>query len=212
DRLLRAIRPQSGLRRKVSQPHPIPNPPPPIASPRDLDQAVPVEHGVDRALGRNPDVAVQSADQELADLAGTPMGLVALGRDDQALDLPRQLVGVANRPARAIGQGLETVFLVALENLVAGLGRNAERATDLAHRFAVQQPSDEPQALVHHRTLLPRHPRLPRKGERCYPCVRYDLSPMSRAAHIAGRFRGTGARTPDFKTIADFRRDNGEAI
>jgi hypothetical protein len=37
----------------------------------------------------------------------TPMGLVALGRDDQALDLPRQMVGVANRPARAVGQGLE---------------------------------------------------------------------------------------------------------
>ena len=100
---------------------------------RDLDQAVPVEHGVDRALGRNPDVAVQSADQELADLTGTPMGLVALGRDDQALDLPRQLVGVANRSARTVGQGLQTVFLIALEDLVAGLARNAERATDLAH-------------------------------------------------------------------------------
>src|SRR5260370_836907 len=125
------------------------------------------------------------SDQELADPAGTPMGLVALGRDDQAFDLPRQLVGVANRRARAVGQRLETVFLVALEDLVAGLARNAERATALAHRFAVQQPSDEPQALVHHRTLLPRHPSLPRKGERCYPCVRYDLSPMSRAAHSA---------------------------
>src|SRR5713226_10034657 len=81
--------------------------------------------------------------------------------------------------------GLQTVFLVALEDLVAGLARNTERATDLAHRFAVQQLSDQPQALVHHRTLLPRHQRLPRKGERCYPCVRYDLSPMSRAAHTA---------------------------
>jgi hypothetical protein len=60
------------------------------------------------------------------------MGLVALGRDNQALDLPRQLVGVANRPARAVGQGLETVFLVALEDLVAGLARNTERATDLS--------------------------------------------------------------------------------
>src|SRR5439155_22562855 len=105
----------------------------------------------------------------------------ALGRDDQALDLSRQLVGVAIRPARTVGEGLETVFLIALEDLVAGLARNAERTTDLAHRFAVQQLSDKPQALVHHRTLLPRHPRLPRKGERCYPCVRYDLSPMSRA-------------------------------
>jgi hypothetical protein len=42
---------------------------------------MPVEHGVDRALGRNADIAVQSADQKLADLAGTPMRLVALGCD-----------------------------------------------------------------------------------------------------------------------------------
>jgi hypothetical protein len=40
------------------------------------------------------------------------MRLVTLGRDDQALDLRRQLVGVANRPARAVGQGLKTVFLI----------------------------------------------------------------------------------------------------
>jgi hypothetical protein len=46
-----------------------------------------------------------------------------------ALELPRQLVGVTNRPARAVGQGLETVFLIALEDLVTGLARNAERAT-----------------------------------------------------------------------------------
>src|ERR1700730_9056521 len=119
----------AGRERRAGRPVPRP--------PRDLDQAVPVKHGVDRALGRNADVTVQSADQELADLAGTPMGLVALDRDDQALDLRRQLVGVANRPARAVGQGLETVFLVALADLVAGLARNADRATDLAHRFAV---------------------------------------------------------------------------
>src|SRR5260370_15343336 len=172
----------AGRERRAGRPVPRP--------PRDLDQAVPVEHGVDRALGRNADIAVQSADQELADLAGTPMGLVALGRHGQALDLPRQLGGVANRPARAVGQRLETVFLVGLEDLVAGLARNAERATDPPRRVAVQQPSDEPQALVHHRTLLPRHPSLPRKGARCYPCVRYDLQPMSRAAHRPTNCRG----------------------
>jgi len=52
--------------------------------PRDpAETDSPLEHGVDRALSRNADVAVQSADQELADLAGTPMRLSALGRDDQ---------------------------------------------------------------------------------------------------------------------------------
>ena len=86
----------AGRQRRAGGPVPRPS--------RDLDQAVPVEHGVDRALGRNADVAVKSADQGFADLASTPMGFVTLGHDDQALDLPRQLVGVANRPARAVGQ------------------------------------------------------------------------------------------------------------
>ena len=85
----------AGRQRRAGRPVPRPS--------RDLDQAVPVEHGVDRALGRNADVAVQSADQTLADLTGTPMGFLALGRDDQGLDLLRQLVGVANRPARTVG-------------------------------------------------------------------------------------------------------------
>src|SRR5690348_12025138 len=143
---------------------------------------MPVEHGVDRALGRNADVAVQSADQELADLAGTPMGLVALGRDDQALDLPRQLVGVANRPARAIGQGLETVSLVALEDLVAGLARNAERATDLTHRFAVQQPSDEPQALVHHRNTPSTASTPPPERGKLLP-----MCPVRSVTYVSGR-------------------------
>jgi hypothetical protein len=30
--------------------------------------------------------------------------------------------------------------------------------------------------------LLPRHPHLPPKGEKCYPCVRCETSPMSRVA------------------------------
>ena len=42
-----------------------------------LDQAVAVEDRMDGALGRNPDVAVQPADQELADLAGAPVRLLA---------------------------------------------------------------------------------------------------------------------------------------
>src|ERR1700722_15264164 len=35
------------------------------------------------------------------------------------------------------------------------------------------------QSLIHYRTLLPRHHSLPKKGEKCNPCVRYDLLPMS---------------------------------
>jgi len=34
----------------------------------------------------------------------------------------------SERPRETVGQGLETVFLIALEDLVAGHARNAERA------------------------------------------------------------------------------------
>jgi hypothetical protein len=67
-----------------------------------FDQAVPMQHGVDGALGRDAHVLVQAANQELANLARAPMGLLALERDDQALDLRRQLIGIADRPARPI--------------------------------------------------------------------------------------------------------------
>ena len=44
-------------------------------------------------------------------------GLSRLSRDDQAFDRLRQLVGVAHRPARAVGQRLKPVLLVAVEIL-----------------------------------------------------------------------------------------------
>jgi len=59
------------------------------------DQAVAIEHRVDGALGRNPDIAVEPPDQQLADLARTPMWLLGLQADNQGLDLGRQLVGEA---------------------------------------------------------------------------------------------------------------------
>jgi hypothetical protein len=63
-----------------------------------------VEHGVNGALDWHSDVAVKPADQELADFARPPMRLVALQVDDQVFDLLGQLVRVAHRPARAVGQ------------------------------------------------------------------------------------------------------------
>ena len=49
------------------------------AHPADrLDQAVTVEHGMDRALGRNAHVAIQPPDQELAILRAPQCGLSRL--------------------------------------------------------------------------------------------------------------------------------------
>src|SRR5690349_18370350 len=85
-----------------------------------LDQAVAIEHRMNGALGGNPDVAVEPAHQQFADLAGAPVWLLALQPDDQGLELLRELVGVADRSPGAVAQRLQAVFLVAVENLIAG--------------------------------------------------------------------------------------------
>jgi len=81
---------------------------------------------MDRALGGEANVTGEPLDQELADLAGSPMGALTLGADDQALDLDRQLVGIAPRPSGSIAEGFQPVLLAAIEALVACLARDAE--------------------------------------------------------------------------------------
>ena len=148
-----------------------------------LDQAVPVQHRVDRALGRDAHVLVQTAHQQLANLARAPMRLLALTADNQALHLRRQLIGIAYRSPTAVAQRFETTLLVPIEDLVAGLAGDPELPAKAAQCLAIEQLGDKPQALVHHRTLLPRHRHLPLEGGKCYPCVRYVLLSTSRAAH-----------------------------
>ena len=95
------------------------------------------------ALGRQPRVAGELADQQLPDFARAPMRLVPLEIDDQPLHLVRQLVGIAYRPTRAIAQRIEPLVLVAVEDLVAGLAGNAEIAAHLAHTFAIEKTGDK---------------------------------------------------------------------
>ena len=58
-----------------------------------------VENRMYRAAGLNPYVAGQPAHQKLADLARTPVRLVAFQIDNQSLNLKRQLIGVTHRAA-----------------------------------------------------------------------------------------------------------------
>jgi hypothetical protein len=58
-------------------------------------------------------------------------------------------------------------------------GEDYERLLHLA--AVLEQLGNKALALVHHRTLLPRHRHLPLPRGKCYPCVRYALSPMCRA-------------------------------
>ena len=85
--------------------------------PGALDQAVAVEHRMDGAFGRQAHVTGKLANQQFADFARAPMRLAALEIDDQPLHLVRQLVGVTHRPARAIGERIEPLIPVAVEDL-----------------------------------------------------------------------------------------------
>jgi hypothetical protein len=62
-----------------------------------IDEAVAVEDGVVGAVGGDAHVAWEAADEKLAEFAGAPVGLIALGLDDGGLDLAGELVGVAHR-------------------------------------------------------------------------------------------------------------------
>jgi hypothetical protein len=148
---------------------------------------MPAKDRMDCALGGHAKIAVEPAQQKLADLARAPMRLFLLGGGDEGLDLRRQLVGVAHRTPRPVAQRLQAVILVAIKDFVAGLARNAELPAHLAHAVALQKPGDEAQTLVHNRTLLPRHRRLlarsPQRksvthvsGTNCHPC----LGPLTR--------------------------------
>jgi hypothetical protein len=128
---------------------------------RNPDQPVPVQHGVDRALGGDANVAGQLPDQELADLARAPVRLLGLEPDDQAFDLLRELVGIAHRPAGPIAQCRQPVLLVAIKNLVAGLAGYPEFPAYVRHGLPVQETGDKAKAFFHNRTRSPRHPHLP---------------------------------------------------
>src|SRR5262249_41783010 len=75
-------------------------------------------------------------------------------------------------------------LFVALEDLVASLARDAELAAQRGHTLTVLEPDHESHPFVHDRTLLPWHPPSPSlRAEKCNPCLRNVLLPMSRNGH-----------------------------
>jgi hypothetical protein len=101
------------------------------------NQTVAVEDSMDGADRRDADVASETPDEQFADLAGAPVRLLAFGGDDQAFHLDWQLVGIAHRPARAVGERHRTLLPIAVEQLVAGLAGDPEGPADLAHRLTL---------------------------------------------------------------------------
>src|SRR3984957_17757495 len=138
-----------------------------------------IEHSMDRAFGRQWDVG-EAAQQPLADFASTPAGMFVLHIQNVILHLKGKLVSVAIGTPASVGQPLHPAFLITIEDLVAGLARNAELPAQIRHRLPSQSPSHELNSFIHDRTLLPRHPlSSQQKGESvtyvsgtiCYLCV-----------------------------------------
>jgi hypothetical protein len=77
------------------------------------------------------------------------------------------------------GQPFQAAVVVALEDLIAGLARDAEIPAQHRHLLSIQHPLDELQPLIHLATL-PNTFALLAKGQKCNPCLRNDLSPISR--------------------------------
>src|SRR5437016_4655919 len=93
----------------------------------------------------------------LPDLGRAPARVLALQPDDRRLERRGQPIRLAIRPPTAIGKRPEPAVFVALEDLIAGLARNAEGGAQRRHLLALEQAGDKPKPLVHDVTLLPRH-------------------------------------------------------
>jgi len=148
-----------------------------------LDQAMAIENRMDRALGRNPDIAIEPPDQELPDLAGTPVRLLGLQPDNQPLDLLRQLVGVAHRPARSVAEGGQPMLFIAV-------GKSCSRSSGIYRNpgkrpLSARRPAAEPQS----EGVLPSPNSLPtastppaRKKRKVLP-----MCPVRNVTHVSGR-------------------------
>src|ERR1700724_1388517 len=110
-----------------------------------------------RAFGGQRDVG-EPPRQPLADCASTPAGMFVLHIQNVILHLKGKLVSVALGTPASVGQPMHPAFLITIEDLVAGLTRNAELPAQIPHRLASQSPSHELNSFIHDRTLLPRHP------------------------------------------------------
>ena len=167
-----------------------------------------IQDGVNGAASWDLHFARQSTKEALPDLAGAPVRFLALGRYDGGFDLLGQLVGIAVGAPGTIREPLQSAFLIALEDLVAGFAGDLKLAAQGGHALAVFEPNHESYAFVHNRTFLPWHPTLPPpsrgksvthvSGTFCYLCVEPHtmISDCRRRAAPCKRWGLPGAPLP----------------
>src|ERR1700740_527642 len=94
-----------------------------------------IEHRMDGALGGDWNSG-GSAQQALANLAGTPAGVLALHIQDEVFHLEGKLIGIAVGPSASVRQPLHPAFLVAVEDLVTRLARDPKLPAEIRHLLA----------------------------------------------------------------------------
>src|SRR5258708_21083703 len=77
-----------------------------------------IEHRMDGALGRDGNSG-ESAQEALANLAGTPGRVLALHVQDEVFHLEGKLMRIAVGPSAAVRQPFDPTLLVATEDFVA---------------------------------------------------------------------------------------------
>jgi len=90
---------------------------------------------MDGALGGDGDPG-KSAEETLANFAGTPGAMLALHVQDVVLDLERQLVRIVMGAPALIRQPLHPALLVTIEDLVARLAGDPELPAKIRHWLA----------------------------------------------------------------------------
>ena len=86
-------------------------------------------------FGWDLDAAGESADETLADFAGTPAAVLAFHVENKILHLKRKLMSIAVGAPTSIRQPLEAAFLIAIENLVTGLASNSKFPATFSHKL-----------------------------------------------------------------------------
>ena len=89
-----------------------------------------IEHGMDGAFGGKWDVG-EAAQQSLADFPSAPTGMLTLHIQDVVLHLKGQLIGIAIGTSASVGEPVNAAFLIAIEDLVAGLARDPELSAQI---------------------------------------------------------------------------------
>src|SRR6202035_3899591 len=125
----------------------------------------------------------EPAQQALTDFASTPAGVLVLYVQDEIFDLERKSVGVAIRTSASVRESLHAAFLI---NDRRSYSRSCGRCqTPCQVPPSPRRLAGEPQTAVFH--PLPNTPSKaslpPLYGEKCHLCVRYNVLPMSQAAH-----------------------------